>query len=176
MPTYDYVCDACAHQFEHFQGIAEPHLLACPACRRRKLRRLIGAGSGVVFKGSGFYETDYKRAVKGGKAAPVGDTPAGAPSTADARDTAASPDSASKGSGPEAKRDKSSGADAKRPESQGPETKRTDPKQAESKSADAKRTDGGPADARGTSGRPASGDTSSRSPDSAGSKPGGKST
>jgi len=81
MPTYDYVCDACAHAFEHFQGISEPRLLKCPACGRRKLRRLIGTGAGVVFKGSGFYETDYKRAAPAGKtdapAAKDAATPAG---------------------------------------------------------------------------------------------------
>ena len=71
MPTYDYVCDKCAHAFEHFQGITEPLLERCPACGKRTLRRLIGAGAGVVFKGSGFYETDYKRkAGSADKAAP----------------------------------------------------------------------------------------------------------
>jgi putative FmdB family regulatory protein len=71
MPTYDYVCDACGHAFEHFQGINEPLLLKCPECSRRKLRRLIGTGAGVVFKGSGFYETDYKRAAPAGKSEPA---------------------------------------------------------------------------------------------------------
>ncbi|MHC5211583.1 MAG: FmdB family zinc ribbon protein [Planctomycetota bacterium] len=62
MPTYDYVCDACHDSFEHFQGISEPLLLKCRECGKRKLRRLIGSGAGILFKGSGFYETDYKRA------------------------------------------------------------------------------------------------------------------
>lgn len=66
MPTYDYVCEACGHAFEHFQGISEELLRACPACRKRKLRRLIGSGAGILFKGSGFYETDYKRAAQPG--------------------------------------------------------------------------------------------------------------
>ena len=69
MPTYDYVCDACGHGFEHFQGINEELLRACPTCRKRKLRRLIGAGTGILFKGSGFYETDYKRASRPPQAA-----------------------------------------------------------------------------------------------------------
>jgi putative FmdB family regulatory protein len=60
MPTYDYRCTACGHAFEHFQGIAEPLLLKCPACGRRKLERLIGAGAGLIFRGKGFYITDYR--------------------------------------------------------------------------------------------------------------------
>jgi putative FmdB family regulatory protein len=60
MPTYDYECDACQHKFELFQSImAEPEK-KCPECGKRKLRRLIGAGAGFVFKGSGFYQTDYR--------------------------------------------------------------------------------------------------------------------
>ena len=60
MPTYDYRCDACEHQFEHFQSITSPVLDKCPECGRRKLRRLIGPGAAIVFKGSGFYQTDYR--------------------------------------------------------------------------------------------------------------------
>lgn len=60
MPTYDYVCDACEHAFEEFQSIKDEPLRKCPACGKRKLRRLIGAGAAIVFKGSGFYQTDYR--------------------------------------------------------------------------------------------------------------------
>ena len=60
MPTYDYECDACGHAFELFQGITAPVKRKCPECGRLKLRRLFGAGSAVMFKGSGFYETDYR--------------------------------------------------------------------------------------------------------------------
>jgi len=60
MPTYDYVCEACQHEFEHFQSIKDDPLRKCPACGRLKLRRLIGPGAGIVFKGSGFYQTDYR--------------------------------------------------------------------------------------------------------------------
>ncbi len=60
MPTYDYACDACDHRFELFQSITDKLKRKCPACGRPKLRRLIGAGAGIVFKGSGFYETDYR--------------------------------------------------------------------------------------------------------------------
>ena len=61
MPTYDYVCDACGHETAVFQGITEDALTDCPSCGEPKLRRRIGAGAGIIFKGSGFYETDYKR-------------------------------------------------------------------------------------------------------------------
>ena len=60
MPTYDYHCDACEHEFELFQSISEPHKRKCPECGKLKLRRLFGTGAAVMFKGSGFYETDYR--------------------------------------------------------------------------------------------------------------------
>jgi len=60
MPTYDYVCDACEHKFELFQGIKENAKRKCPACGKLKLRRLFGTGAAIVFKGSGFYQTDYR--------------------------------------------------------------------------------------------------------------------
>lgn len=60
MPTYDYECGACNHKWELFQSIkAEPEK-KCPACKKKKARRLIGAGAGLIFKGSGFYLTDYR--------------------------------------------------------------------------------------------------------------------
>jgi putative FmdB family regulatory protein len=61
MPTYDYVCDACRHAFEEFQSMSDKVLVKCPECGKRKLRRLFGTGAGIIFKGSGFYETDYRR-------------------------------------------------------------------------------------------------------------------
>ena len=60
MPTYDYHCDACGHEFELFQSINDPIETTCPKCRKEKLRRLFGAGAAIVFKGSGFYQTDYR--------------------------------------------------------------------------------------------------------------------
>ena len=60
MPTYDYECSACSHKFEAFQSIKDEPLKACPKCRKRKVRRLIGTGAGLLFKGSGFYITDYR--------------------------------------------------------------------------------------------------------------------
>ena len=60
MPTYDYRCDACGHEFEEFQSMTAKPLRKCPQCKKQKLKRLIGTGAGVIFKGSGFYETDYR--------------------------------------------------------------------------------------------------------------------
>lgn len=60
MPTYDYECQACGHKFEEFQSIKAPPIKTCPACGKNKVRRLIGAGGGLIFKGSGFYCTDYR--------------------------------------------------------------------------------------------------------------------
>ena len=60
MPTYDYECDACGHLFEVFQGINDPIKRKCPKCKKLKLRRLFGTGAAILFKGSGFYETDYR--------------------------------------------------------------------------------------------------------------------
>ena len=60
MPTYDYVCDACDHAFEQFQSMKDDALTKCPKCKKKKLRRLFGAGAAIVFKGSGFYQTDYR--------------------------------------------------------------------------------------------------------------------
>jgi len=60
MPTYDYVCDGCGHTFELFQSIKEDAQKKCPQCKKMKLRRLFGAGAAIVFKGSGFYKTDYR--------------------------------------------------------------------------------------------------------------------
>ena len=60
MPTYDYACDACRHEFEEMQSFSDPPLVKCPKCGKKKLRRLFGTGAAVLFKGSGFYETDYR--------------------------------------------------------------------------------------------------------------------
>ena len=60
MPTYDYICESCGYEFEQFQGITARPIRKCPKCKKTALRRLIGVGSGVIFKGSGFYQTDYR--------------------------------------------------------------------------------------------------------------------
>jgi putative FmdB family regulatory protein len=58
-PTYEYVCSACKHSFEDFQGMSDPIKRKCPKCGKLKLKRLIGSGGGFLFKGPGFYQTDY---------------------------------------------------------------------------------------------------------------------
>lgn len=60
MPTYDYECEACSHKFELYQSISAEPEKTCPECKKKKLRRLIGTGGAVMFKGSGFYQTDYR--------------------------------------------------------------------------------------------------------------------
>jgi putative FmdB family regulatory protein len=60
MPTYDYECDACGHKFELFQSIKDDPERKCPQCKKLKLRRLFGTGAAIMFKGSGFYQTDYR--------------------------------------------------------------------------------------------------------------------
>lgn len=60
MPTYEYACSKCGHHFEQFQSMRDEPLRRCPKCRKLALKRLIGEGAGLIFKGSGFYITDYK--------------------------------------------------------------------------------------------------------------------
>jgi putative FmdB family regulatory protein len=64
MPTYEYECQRCGHRFEKFQNMSEELLKECPQCGG-ELRRLIGKGAGIIFKGSGFYVTDYKKSSQG---------------------------------------------------------------------------------------------------------------
>jgi len=61
MPTYQYQCTSCGHRLEEFQSITEPPLLRCPECNTESLVRVIGTGAGLIFKGTGFYLTDYKK-------------------------------------------------------------------------------------------------------------------
>jgi len=60
MPTYDYICEACGYEFERFQTIKARPIRKCPRCGKVSLKRLIGVGAGIIFKGSGFYQTDYR--------------------------------------------------------------------------------------------------------------------
>ncbi len=93
MPTYDYRCKACNHEFELFQSMSDAVKKKCPACGKSALERLIGTGAALVFKGSGFYQTDYrsesyKKAAKaesgGGEAKSSGEASGGAKSEAKA--------------------------------------------------------------------------------------------
>jgi len=81
MPTYEYECGACGHRFEKYQSMVEKAIKKCPECGKAKAERLISGGAGVLFKGSGFYQTDYRS--KGYKEAAKKDVPvAAAPSCA----------------------------------------------------------------------------------------------
>jgi len=85
MPTYEYKCTACGHAFEQFQSMTAPPVKKCPQCGKSKVKRLLGTGAGIIFKGSGFYITDYrdssyKDKAKAESGAPSGDGAAAAKS------------------------------------------------------------------------------------------------
>jgi putative FmdB family regulatory protein len=79
MPTYEYRCDSCSHEFDEFQYIKDEPLKKCPKCKKNKLRRLISGGAAVVFRGSGFYQTDYRsdsyRSAAKAESAPKAESP-----------------------------------------------------------------------------------------------------
>lgn len=85
MPTYEYQCDACEHNFDDFQSINDKPLKKCPKCGKSKLRRVFGTGAAILFKGSGFYQTDYRS--ESYKAAAKAEQEAAKPAT-DAKDSA----------------------------------------------------------------------------------------
>ena len=109
MPTYDYKCNACGHAFDELQTFSEPPLTKCPKCKKNKLERLFGGGGAIIFKGGGFYETDYRRAgekADAGEPAPAAeskDTKADAP-TAPAADKPAKTETKSESKGGGAKK------------------------------------------------------------------------
>lgn len=98
MPTYDYLCDNCGHTFEKFQQMSASPLKKCPQCSKMKLKRLIGTGAGIIFKGSGFYETDYRSDsyVKGKNAASASNSAASSTSTASSSSEKSSDSSSTK--------------------------------------------------------------------------------
>ena|SRR5437763_1115229 len=107
MPTYEYICEKCAHQFEQFQSISAKPLTECPRamCAQKKwgkgkVKRAISGGAGLLFKGSGFYITDY-RSEKYKEAAKKESTPAASkdskPSGSESKPTTSKPESAAKG-------------------------------------------------------------------------------
>jgi putative FmdB family regulatory protein len=112
MPTYDYRCEGCCHEFEEFQSFSAAPLKTCPKCGEDRLRRLFGTGAAVLFKGSGFYETDYRSESykKSAKADQEASKPA-ASSSPPAGDTGSTPSTPtpSKDAGSGGKGSKSSG-------------------------------------------------------------------
>ena len=60
MPTYDYICNDCEKMYEYFQSMSDAPIKECPECNKNSLRRVISGGTGLIFKGSGYYLTDYK--------------------------------------------------------------------------------------------------------------------
>lgn len=81
MPTYTYRCNSCKHEFDEFQRISDELLKTCPECGKDELVRIIGGGGGLVFKGSGFYLTDYKKSGSSGTGESKGATKETKPST-----------------------------------------------------------------------------------------------
>ena len=82
MPTYEYKCRKCSHRFSEFQRIVDPPIRDCPKCKRTNcVEQIISGGSGLIFKGSGFYETDYKKKSSGGGESPSGSDSARPPDT-----------------------------------------------------------------------------------------------
>jgi putative FmdB family regulatory protein len=84
MPTYDYRCNACEHTFDELQSFSDPPLTKCPKCKKNKLERLFGGGGAIIFKGGGFYETDYRRAGQKSGAAESAPAPESKDTKADA--------------------------------------------------------------------------------------------
>jgi len=78
MPTYEYACPKCGHQFEQFQSMRDEPLKQCPKCKKAGVKRLVGGGAGLIFKGTGFYITDYKKKSGGDPAAKSESKPAAA--------------------------------------------------------------------------------------------------
>jgi putative FmdB family regulatory protein len=115
MPTYEYQCDACEHNFDEFQSMSDEPLKRCPKCGKAKLRRVFGAGAAIIFKGSGFYQTDYRsesyqKAAKADQetAKPAAEKTGSNGTTDNAKDTKANETASSQGKSP-----KSSGKNAK---------------------------------------------------------------
>jgi len=124
MPTYDYRCDACGHEFEEFQSITASPLKKCPQCGKAKLKRLIGTGAGIIFKGSGFYETDYRS--DSYKNAAKADSQKSSPKT-DAKSDGASKSDGAKSDSPKAdapaKKSEPAAASSSKPASKGSKKK-----------------------------------------------------
>jgi putative FmdB family regulatory protein len=97
MPTYEYLCNACGHRFDELQSFSDAQLKKCPKCKKKKLERLIGTGAAIIFKGTGFYQTDYrsdsyKNAAQADQAKPTSEKTGtdATPKTSDTKTTAGS--------------------------------------------------------------------------------------
>ena len=93
MPTYDYQCQACGHTWELFQSMNDSPVRSCPKCKKRKAKRLLGVGAGLIFKGTGFYETDYKNKSGSDKKEGSSDGDAGSSDSSKSSDSGNSSDS-----------------------------------------------------------------------------------
>lgn len=105
MPTYEYHCDACEHHFDEFQSMSDAPLKKCPKCKKSKLRRIFGTGAAILFKGSGFYETDYRS--ESYKSAAKADQEASSKPSSDASSTTGTNGAASSGGGGKGKKSES---------------------------------------------------------------------
>lgn len=107
MPTYEYVCRACGHEWEQFQKMTEDPTRVCPACGEARVERLISSGGGIVFKGPGFYATDYRKAPPSGGEKESGESGGKSETPGGKRDGSASSGGSTKEAG-----GKSTGSDA----------------------------------------------------------------
>ena len=147
MPTYDYVCRGCGHEFELFQSMKDAPKRKCPRCAKNALERLIGTGGAIIFKGGGFYETDYRSEAYQKAAKAEGSGAAG-----DATKTDATKNEATKNEPrAESKPDAPAGSDAAR---NGTSKARPEPKPSETK-AGAKSAEPKPAGSKGKGSKPA---------------------
>lgn len=115
MPTYGYRCDNCGHEFEEFQLITAAPLKKCPECGKKKLIRLIGTGGAIIFKGSGFYITDYRSDSyqKAAKADSGSATPASSSESSGSSDGGSKPESKSTSGSAQAPESKPAKSDKK---------------------------------------------------------------
>ena len=111
MPTYDYQCQACGHTWEMFQSMNDNPVKSCPKCKKRKAKRLLGLGAGIIFKGTGFYETDYKNKSGGEKKEGSSEGDSGSSDSSKSSDSTKSSDSKSSSTKKETKKS----ADTKKP-------------------------------------------------------------
>jgi putative FmdB family regulatory protein len=130
MPTYEYKCEACGNKFEKFQSITAPAIRKCPVCGKNRVKRLIGTGAGLIFKGGGFYETDYrseayKTAAKADSGAP--------PAAKDSKDSKESSGSTAAGSGKSESSSKPAGESKTTPAKSTDESKPAPPKATKGK-------------------------------------------